>query len=272
MVKVVGDYAWEQAQNFGLTKLGIDEFQSQKFGGKIGTLQKIERQVCQQADKVIVPSQYLKKIVVGWGVTENKIEVVYNAVDFIAVDPVVKSHEENWLISVGRLVPWKGFETLISITPDIIKDVDNFRLKIVGDGPEMKKLQLLVEKLELDNIVELLGQKTRKDMLAYVHAADLFILNSGYEGLSHVLIEALGLGRPVLASNVGGNPEVIIPGETGDLFEYNNKEEIKNKVISFFKRGIMDKKLLLNDDRKYFFSRFEFAKMIKDTINVLESL
>ncbi len=270
VVKVVGDYAWEQARNSGQTDIGIDEFQKQHLTGKIATLKKIETFVCKKASKVITPSQYLKNIVKGWGIEENKIEVVYNAVQFKPIDPVLKDHQENWLITIARLVPWKGIDTIIKLMPSLIKEIPNLKFKIIGDGPQKTYLVQLVKDLNLDNQIELLGNMDHDQVMGYLHSADLFILNSGYEGLSHVIVEALSFNTPVIVSNIGGNPEIVIPGQTGELFEYNNEKEIKEKIIKFFKTGIKNIDLTKSEKRIEFFDRFSFQRMVEDTIGVLE--
>jgi len=274
VIKIVGDYAWEQARNLEKTDLSIDDFQNSKFSGKIGWLRKIERQVCQGADKIIVPSQYLKKIVIGWGIEKNKIQVIYNAKDEAEIipEPKTKNTGEQWLVTVARLVPWKGIDTLIKLMPDLIKEIPNLKLKIVGQGPDDQKLRELVINLNLGEAVELTGKKSHDEVLAYIQAADLFILNSGYEGLSHVILEALSFNKSVLASNIGGNPEIIIPGKTGKLFEYNNSQAIKESVIDYFKRGGIDNSLLKSELRADFFSQFTFEKMINNTILTLSSV
>ncbi len=270
VVKVVGDYAWEQARNSGQTDIGIDEFQKQHLTGKIATLKKIETFVGKKASKVITPSQYLKNIVKGWGIEENKIEVVYNAVQFKPIDPVLKDHQENWLITIARLVPWKGIDTIIKLMPSLIKEIPNLKFKIIGDGPQKTYLVQLVKDLNLDNQIELLGNMDHDQVMGYLHSADLFILNSGYEGLSHVIVEALSFNTPVIVSNIGGNPEIVIPGQTGELFEYNNEKEIKEKIIKFFKTGIKNIDLTKSEKRIEFFDRFSFQRMVEDTIGVLE--
>lgn len=229
VVKVVGDYAWEQGQVSGKVKDSIDDFQYKNCGGKIGWLQKIERRVVRTADMVIVPSKYLGKIVEGWGCDKGQIKVIYNEVDFVIAEPI-KHEGEKWLVSVGRLVPWKGMDTLIEVISDLVNRFpkSTWKLKIVGDGPELDKLKKKVANRDLSDVVQLTGNLPKEKTLAYIASADVFVLNSAYEGFSHTLIEAHNQGVPVLASRVGGNPEVV-----GDpnLFEYNNQQEILEKVL-----------------------------------------
>lgn len=267
VVKVVGDYAWEQARNKGQIKLSIEEFQKQKFSGKIGLLQKIERQVCQAADKIVVPSEYLKKIVSGWGVDESKIEVIYNSfglkhlIDKKNVDP-------NSIISVGRLVDWKGFDTLIELMPDLIKKNEKFKLTIFGDGPEREKLNQLVGKLGLENHVFIAGRIDHQELLSKLHAG-VFVLNTGYEGLSHIILEAMAAGTPVITTKVGGNPEIITDGQNGILVEYNNKDQLKDAILKLHNDDNLRQKFINNS--KEVLKKFTFEAMITKTIKVLKN-
>lgn len=209
--------------------VNVDEFQNMKIGGKIGCLKKIERKVVQKADKVIVPSEYLKKVVLRWGVEEKNVEVIYNEVEYISAVPI-KHDGEKWLVSACRLVSWKGIDTLIEVISDISRQFpeSGWKLKIVGDGPEMNNLSKKITDENLSNIVQLTGNLSKEKTLAYMASADVFVLNSGYEGFSHVLIEAHNQGVPVIASNAGGNSEVVAYPA---LFEFNNKKEIVEKVL-----------------------------------------
>ncbi len=235
VVKVVGDYAWEQGQvRFGVTD-SIDEFQKQfsKYPFFVQLLKKIESFVVRHTNQVIVPSKYLANIVKGWGTKEEKVKVIYNAVEFKEVVPATKPASEKWIISVARLVPWKGMATLIEIMPAISKEFPKARLKIIGDGPEMLKLVSLIAVLNLGDIVELLGQLPHEKTLSYIKSADIFLLNSAYEGLSHVILEALSYLKPILASDVGGNRESVIPQHTGDRFAFDDKGEIKKMILVY---------------------------------------
>ena len=271
VVKVVGDYAWEQStQRFGVTD-SMAVFQKQRhYSAIVQFLKWLESFVVRHADRVIVPSDYLRGIVLGWGAKADQVEIVYNAVELKVVAAVAKPNEERWIVSVGRLVPWKGMEALVSIASEIITEHPNLKLKIIGDGPEREKLRLKIEDLRLKDCVELLGNLPREQTLSFIHAADVFVLNSGYEGLSHVLLEALSFSRPVLVSDVGGNPEIIIKNQTGDLFEYNNHVQIREKIREFLQNPSLHLPKLNTDD--LFFDRFKLSTMIAKTKQTLEKV
>ncbi|MFC1612612.1 glycosyltransferase family 4 protein, partial [Patescibacteria group bacterium] len=127
----------------------------------------------------------------------------------------------------GRLVSWKGLDTLI----DVVKDIPNAEFEIVGDGPEYRNLELRIKNAECGERIKLLGRLEHDETIRKMHQADLFVLNSAYEGLSHVILEAMACGLPVAVSRAGGNTELISQNEErGYLFEYNNKEQIKEKI------------------------------------------
>jgi len=276
ILKVVGDYAWEQMQvgrDVALPRLGAeveyfitpDEFQDKKFDKKTERKRKIQMIVAKNADRIIVPSNYLKKIVTWWGVDKNKINVVYNAVEFKNVEPVRKSSDERWLISVARLVPWKGMSALIDVLK--ILNIKYLILNIIGEGSEIENLKSKTKELKLENKVQFLGKLPHNEAMSYVKAADVFVLNTGYEGLPHTVLEAMNLGVPVITTDVCGNPEVVENNKTGLLVEYNNKEQIKGAILKLLNDGELRSKLVNN--AKQSLGKFDKQEMINKTIEVL---
>jgi len=248
IVKVTGDYAWEQ----GMTRFGINDpieaFEAKKYGPAIEFLRFLQSYVSRLSDKVIVPSEYLKKIVSGWNVKEEKISVIYNSAEVLNIKENKTNlrkklnigEEEKILISAGRLVKWKGFDGLIDVFSALNKNNKNLRLLIIGDGPEREKLKLKIENFppkadpppaeKLGNNVILLGRLPYLDVVKYLKASDIFILNTAYEGFSHQLAEVMSLGVPVITTRAGGNTEIVKDRENGLLVDYNDKNAIKEAV------------------------------------------
>ncbi|MEK7589182.1 MAG: glycosyltransferase family 4 protein [Patescibacteria group bacterium] len=229
IVKIVGDRAWETAIQSGKTNLLINDFQKEPRRGWIGIIHRIQIWVCGHAARIIVPSIYLSEIVRGWGVSKDAITVIYNGVEF---EPSPLSKEEarkqigisgNIIVSAGRMVPWKGFRMLIKIMPQLLRVNQFFRLVIIGDGPEFQILQAMVKNLGLDRKVYLVGKKRSEELATYLAAADLFVLNTGYEGFSHQLLEVMAARVPIITTAVGGNREIIQQGENGFLVKYNDE-------------------------------------------------
>lgn len=255
ILKVVGDYAWEQGQQrFDIKEL-LDEFQNKKYGILLGVIRFIQKTVTRRADKIIVPSEYLKKIVIGWGVDDYKIEVIYNTFEapiFEATKEKIKEMKKNFnlegdiILSVGRLVPWKGFECLIKLMPDLLKINSKFKLVIVGSGPDRNRLEFIARKLDVEDSIIFIGKLSNEDVQKYMAIANIFVLNTGYEGLSHVILEARWHGLPIITTKVGGNPELITHCETGILVDYNNSQEIKEAIIKILNDAELANRLSVN--------------------------
>jgi len=262
IIKIVGDYAWEQGVGrFGVKDL-IEKFQKKKYGWQVELLRKIQKWVIRKADKIIVPSKFLKKIVSEWGINPKKIKIIYNT--FEGIKSNHKEQRENFLLSVGRLVPWKGFDILIKALSELPKDIS---LKIVGIGPEKKKLEKLVFKLGLEKRIKFLGSILHKDLLKLMKRAKIFVLNTGYEGLPHIVLEAMGTGLVVITTNVCGNSEVVKDNHNGLLIEYNNKKQIKEAISRLWKNKELRKKF--TENAKKSLNKFSKEKMIKETIKIL---
>jgi glycosyltransferase involved in cell wall biosynthesis len=130
----------------------------------------------------------------------------------------------------------------------------------------------------------LIGKINHDKVLDYLKAGDTFILNTGYEGFSHVLLEAMAAGIPIVTTNVGGNHELIDPsagssamssgpngsGQAGILVEYNNKKQLKNAILKLYKDKDLREKFIKNAQEKV--KEFSKENMIKKTIEVLNKL
>ncbi|OHA34647.1 MAG: hypothetical protein A2928_03880 [Candidatus Taylorbacteria bacterium RIFCSPLOWO2_01_FULL_45_15b] len=231
-LKIVGDYAWEQGmQRAGVTD-HLNDFAKRRrgYGFLVWFFKTIQKKVATKALFIIVPSWYLKSIIISWGIDDKKIHVIYNSMDEL---PALESREAlrrkfslngNILFSAGRLVPWKGFEMLIEIMPELLKVEPNTCLFIAGDGPYRPQLKRVLLNLKLEDRVFLLGRVDRQTLLEFAKASDLFLLNSYYEGFSHVLLEIVSLEVPVIATDEGGNRELIKSGSDGILLPYNDKQ------------------------------------------------
>jgi glycosyltransferase involved in cell wall biosynthesis len=270
IIKIVGDYAWEQGVNqFGVKDL-IEEFQNKKYDRKTERIRKIQKFVVRRADRVVTPSGFLKKIVMGWGVKEGKVRVIYNAgpeIGKIAQVVPRPGLEGDILISAGRLEPWKGMMALVEIIPDLLRENANFRLFIAGDGPLAESVKLKVKDMHLEDKVTLLGRVPHDELMSYFKASKIFVLNTAYEGLPHVTLEAMACGLPIVTTNVCGNPEVVENGHNGLLVRYNNKEEIKAAILKIWKdRGLLEK--FISNGAKSL-GKFTKEEMINKVSNVL---
>ncbi len=228
VVRVPGDYAWEQSsQRYGV-KDSIDEFQNKKYSWQVELLRSLQKCVVRHAKQVVTPSDYFNRLVCGWGVKPEKVTTIYNGVSFdFEIAPIAKS-SNPMIVSVGRLVPWKGFATLIKI----MKDLPQWHLVIIGSGPDKDILQTLIDKENLSNRVRLLGSRKRSEVLDWCGVADVFVLNTHFESFSYQIVEAMSVGVPVISTNIGSIPELIESGREGLLFNPDDVVGMKNAIDS----------------------------------------
>jgi len=273
-LKVVGDYAWEQGrQRFGV-KGELDDFVVERKTARwpVKVLFWLEKLVASQAERIIVPSQYLAGIVENWGI-KNKIEVIYNAIAWppADLDRMELRRELGWsgkiIFSAGRLVPWKGFVELIEVMPSVFEKNTDAKLYIAGDGPDYQQLEKLIAKLGLAEKVFLLGRVEQRRLWEMIKASDLFFLNTRYEGLSHILIETLALGTPVIATAVGGNPEVIEDGINGYLIQPGDQDELNTKIVQLLNDYNLAQRLAVSGSQVR--EKFSRANMIAGFIKLL---
>src|SRR5262249_97138 len=134
-----------------------------------------------------------------------------------------------FLLAAGRLVPQKGFDILIRAFATVASDCDSLTLAIAGEGPQEGSLRDLVIELRLERRVLFLGQVQK--LRALMPPADPFLLSSRYEGFPNVLLEALGSGVPVVATDCPGGPrEVLRDGEFGLLVRCGDVAELADAV------------------------------------------
>jgi len=281
VLKVVGDYAWEQGVNrFGVKDL-LDEFLNTPYDWRIEFLRRVEKFVAGRARAVIVPSHYLKSVVEKWGVGSEKIYVIYNSV---SVSEISESKEGlrreldlggKILVSIGRLVPWKGFEMLIELMPEISKKYPDAQLLIIGSGPEentlkAKSYKALPTGRQVDANVKFLGSLPHEWVLKYLKAADIFLLNTGYEGFSHQILEAMAVGVPVISTHSGGNREILKDRQNCLVAGYNEKEAWTGAIFELLENQNLYSSILQNS--KIDIARFSGQNMIEETLKVLNDV
>ncbi|KKT02185.1 MAG: glycosyltransferase [Candidatus Peregrinibacteria bacterium GW2011_GWF2_43_17] len=223
VMKFVGDIAWETASSNGKTDKNLDEFLESGGGG---FLRKLQLKSFHRADAIVVPSEYLRDILCNYySVPTTKIDVIYNAVS--VPEPDKKLGEDKSVVTVGRLVKHKNIAGIIEAMSLLQNHAP--KLVVVGSGPELNNLKSLASQLGLADRVVFKGALSRRETLREVANADLFVLNSIYEGLPHTVVEAMYLKTPVVASDILGTTEVANE-KTATLAESKNAEDLAKKI------------------------------------------
>lgn len=233
------------------------------------------------SDRFIVNSNALKEFVVREMKFDSaKVNVVYNGIDLsnLPVADIDKkrmelglSHGDTAICAIGRLHKQKGMEYLIkaaSLTGKMLPDI-SLKYIIVGDGPEKKELQKLIYELNLLNNVILAGWKT--DILEIISAIDILVLPSLWEGTPNVILEAMAYNKPVIATAVGGVPEIINDRETGILVNPGNPEELAEKIVYLVKNNQIAEGLAAKGKesvKKY----FSISTMVRETETIYQEL
>jgi len=276
VVKIVGDSAWERAISKGKTSLLLNDFQKVKRSGRARILHMLQFSVCKGAHTIIVPSEYLSGIVHGWGIPREKIKVIYNGSDFKA-SPLSKEEAKkklgitgNVLFTWGRLVSWKGFRMLIKIIPKLAEINPFFKLVIVGSGPDKFILEAMIRNMKLERKVILAGRKNLKEVAEYLATADVVILNSGYEGFSHQILETMIAGVPLITTSAGGNKEIIHQGENGIMVKYNDEFNLIEVIRAVWNNSELQEHFI--EEGKKTASNFSVEKMFNETIALLSKI
>ncbi len=245
-VKIVGDYAWETAEREGI-HMTLEAFQTFRAKGTIALLRFLERWVARNADRVIVPSRYLQGIVLQWGVDASRVSVIYNGI----AEPPASDAQHSYpsipqgklVVFAGRLVPWKGIGELIAQFGRISPERHNLWLLIAGSGPQEPHLKKAAHASGVGARIIFLGAIPRQDLFAILKRSWAFVLYSRYEGFSHTLLDAMLAGVPVIASAIGGNPELIEEGKNGLLVSADDPHTLSSAFERLLNEPALAKEL-----------------------------
>lgn len=142
--------------------------------------------------------------------------------------------DELFVIMAARLDPWKDFETVIEAASIISKRNKKIKFVIMGDGYLRSHIEDMIHKYSLGSQVLLIGEKS--DSINYINASDISILSTHGEGFSNSILESMALGKPVIATNVGGNAEMLgTQGEFGFLIDKKGADQLVSKIEMLFK-------------------------------------
>jgi len=219
VVKLVADEAYERERRAGRFAGTLEEFQAERRGLRLRFLRATRTAALRRARCIVVPSAYLRQIAIGWGLDPSRVDVVPNPAPELPEHPTRDEARatlgiDGFALGVaGRLTAQKA----LGDTLEALARVPDVALLVLGDGPERAELERRAGELGLADRVRFLGAGTRDDVIALFRAVDAALLTSAWENLPHTLLEALATGTPVIATAVGGIPEVVRDGENGLL-------------------------------------------------------
>ncbi len=277
VLKNVSDFAWEFSvrHDWINKRQTIDEFQNSRHGWRVRVLRVICSWYAAKASSVVVPSKYIGKLVAGWGVTSDRIRVVYNAIDESRFNSLPNkidarialgcSERSLLVLTAARLVSWKGIDGVIRAIGKIRTEFPGIQLMVVGDGPERRQLEDLAA--ECNSPVQFLGYKSQQNLYHIMRAADVFVLFSTYEGMPHSVLEAMACGTPVVASSVGGTVEVIIDQTNGLLVPAGNETALAETLGQLLSQPSLARKISVGADNDL--QRFSWDSLVEKTEDAL---
>ena len=235
VVKLVSDEVFERQQREGRFSGTLDEFQ--KAGGaRVRFLRASRNRALRRARHVFCPSAYLRDVALGWGLDPARLSVLPNpapAVPELPSRDVLRRELEldgPTLAFAGRLGPQKA----LGVALEAIARVPEVTLLVAGDGPDRKALEQQARELGIDGRARFLGSVPRDGVLRLFRAADASVLSSSWENLPHTVLEALAVGSPVIATAVGGVPEVVHDDENGLLVPPRDPDALAGAIRRLF--------------------------------------
>lgn len=236
------------------------------------------RKTLERVDKHIVASDKMKELAIAAGSSEEKIEKIPNIMT--DMEEVTEQEakkiienlgiEKDYILSLSRLHPIKNIDDLIKAF-DRIKDEYEIDLVIAGDGEEEDDLKRLVNDLDLKERVHFVGRVEGKTKTALYKEASIFGLQSSREGFGITLLEAMSQQTPIVASNVGGIPEVVRDGKDAKLHEPENVSVISNHLRDLIEDKDVREKILKNQKSRMD-NKFSKANIIEKHIKIYKEL
>lgn len=230
-----------------------------------------------RADMIISPSVGIAKDIISKSVSTHKVKVIHNPADIVMIQEKALEHldhpwyhgRKNVITAVGRLGSEKGFYYLIKAAAILNNSAVDFKLVIVGEGRERKNLENFIHELQLDDKVELVG--FQQNPYKFLSHSTIFVLSSLYEGFPNVLLEALALGIPSVATRCPTGPEEIITdGVNGILVPTADEHALAGAI-----KKILDDEDLrrrLGEEGRKRAEDFRVEKIVKQYQEAIESI
>jgi glycosyltransferase involved in cell wall biosynthesis len=239
VVRLTADPAYERSLRLGWASGSLADFRNER-GVRVGLLRALRDAPLRRAAAIVSPSGSLAELAASWGVDPARVTLVPNPVAVPALDDrdeLRRRHglEGPSLVFAGRFVPQKSLDVGL----EALGLTEGVTLVLAGDGPERPGLEALAGRLGLGDRARFLGARPRQTVFELLRAADAALLPSGWENFPHAVVEALAVGTPVLATRVGGVPEVVEDGENGLLVAPGDPVALADAIRRFFSDGAL---------------------------------
>lgn len=240
----------------------------------IAPFSQISRRLLKISDVIVAVSQSTAKNLIKLGVPENKIKVIYNGFDFSEWETIPNGRKPRpdggELLYVGQIEPRKGIDILLSAFKLVLKSKPEATLSIIGEdmvegGRLTNKYRKMAEELGISKSVAFKGYMM--DVTPEYMNKDVFILPSRVEPFGRVLVEAMSAGLPVVASDVGGIPEIIPDEDKGVLVPVDNHQALAEAVLKVLDAGGRAS-MMAKNGRKYVMENFSMERQISSYMDL----
>lgn len=229
-------------------------------------------------DRITAISERVKRVLVADGLSEEKIDVVYSGVDIDRFQNV----EANYLIAelgsnrdkliIGNIaaLAWhKDHKTLIKAARIVVDEFPQLIFLIAGEGPLRREIEISIKKFNLEEKVKLFG--FRQDIPEILSILHLFVLSSSWEGLGTSLLDAFASRVPVVATNVGGIPEIVKDGVNGVLVPPGKPGALAGAIISLLKNRDLARRMA-EEGFRLVKEKFSIERMVEQTRKIYDRL
>jgi glycosyltransferase involved in cell wall biosynthesis len=214
---------------------------------KVRIVKLFQRFLLNRASYVICVSKEIKQILaLEYGLEDDKLVIIPNGYDQTLLSKKKTRHfqgRERKIVFVAGLRSDKDPSTLIQAFKRVTNQHAHLKLVIVGDGPLKKSLEAMSKELNIADRVQFYGQVDHEKAMTILAECDIYVLTSINEGLPTSLVEAMALGKPIIATNVGGVPEVIEDGINGLLVPPMSPERVAQAIMQLLNEPQLAKRL-----------------------------
>jgi glycosyltransferase involved in cell wall biosynthesis len=235
-----------------------------------GFIKFTSKTVIKNANTAIALTENMKGVMQE--IYDREITVLTNGIDLedyndVTIFPDRKTGTKN-ILYVGRFNPVKGVQYLITSMKKIHDEMPDARLILVGDGKERERLAALSIQLGIQKYVQFIGLVPHEKIKTYMQQADVFVLPSLSEGFPNVILEAMACGLPIVASRVGGIPDIITNSTHGYLVEVKDTNDIANKILLLLSDEPLRKKI--SDNNRHFVKKYTWENVISELEKIYE--
>ena len=243
VVKLTSDPVFERSLRWGLTGPDLAVFQGIR-GLRIETLRRARDLALARARRIVVPSDALRELVLSWGVPGEKVTLLNNPVTAPPLesrDALRRSHgiEGPTLVFAGRLVPQKA----IDVGLEAVRRNTDVTLLLAGEGPYHDRLVREARALGVADRAVFLGPRPRRTVFELLRAADAALLPSRWENFPHMVVEALAVGTPVIATDAGGVTEILRDNWNGLVVPKGDPDALAAAIRRYLDDGALQERL-----------------------------